>query len=185
MGKACVVESCVKAGRQCGTIAMEQREEISKAFYGLGDLHLQQAQRAQVFPVAKFDDIWDRLKVCQTILGISEKTVRTAIQKKLPTGAVEAEKRRGRRVAAAQKDEAILRTITAHISRFPAVKSHYCHSSSSKQYLHPSLNIPKMYRMFTEEYVGQESPSFATDSRIFKKLDLGFNKPKKTNVHCA
>ena len=92
-----------------------------------------QAQRAQVFPVAKFDDIWDRLKVCQTMflntLGISEKTVRTAIQKKLPTGAVEAEKRRGRRIAAAQRDEAILRAITAHISRFPTVESH---SSSSK-----------------------------------------------------
>ncbi|KAK3708488.1 hypothetical protein RRG08_053069 [Elysia crispata] len=171
MGKACVAESCVKAGRQCGTIAMEQREEISRTFYGLGDLHLQRefivrhidcalkkesitgssVSRRQMTKTNYLTTDGNRLKVCQPMflntLEISEKTARTAIQKKLPTGAVEAEKRGGRRAATTQRDEAILRAITAHILRFPTVESHYCRSSSSKQYLHPSLNIPKKYRL--------------------------------------
>ena len=73
----------------------------------------------------------------------------------------------------------ILRTITAHILPFPTVESHYCRSSSSKQYLHPSLNIPKMYPVCSHRNVGQDKLSFVTYSRIFKKMNLSFHKPKK------
>ena len=67
---------------------------------------------------------------------------------------MEQEKRSGRVSAATREiDKRITEAIHSHIRRFPTVESHYCRSTS-KEYLHPSLNLPKMYKMFVEQYLG-------------------------------
>ncbi|GFN98454.1 hypothetical protein PoB_002496000 [Plakobranchus ocellatus] len=49
-------------------------------------------------------------------LGISEKTERTAIQKKLSLGAVEAQKRGGRREGAVKRDKAIATSYSTYLT---------------------------------------------------------------------
>nr|CAH7753157.1 unnamed protein product [Callosobruchus chinensis] len=85
-------------------------------------------------------------------LNISEKTVRTALAKKQVTGIVEKEKRGGRYQILKNKDDEITNAIKAHIQRFSRMESHYCRKSSSREYLHPDLNLTKMFDMFVEEY---------------------------------
>nr|CAH7727988.1 unnamed protein product [Callosobruchus chinensis] len=91
------------------------------------------------------------LKMFLNTLNISEKTVRTALAKKQVTGIVEKEKRGGRYQILKNEDDEI-NAIKAHIQRFPRMESHYCRKSSSREYLHPDLNLTKMFDMFVEEY---------------------------------
>ena len=122
--------------------------------------------------------------VCKRMLlstfGISEKAVRVAIGKVTPKGAVEGE-RRGGRMSATTKERArrIAEAINNHINRFPTVESHYCRSTTSKEYLHPGLNLPKMYRMFIEQYIGSDAPSSSTYCNVFKSKNLAFNHQKE------
>ncbi|GFN85519.1 hypothetical protein PoB_001202500 [Plakobranchus ocellatus] len=116
MGKACVSESCLTVGRQCGVITLEQREEIFQIFYGLGNLRLQRefivhqidcaCQKTSAMGSSTFRPkitktyyltidrnifkVWQKMFL--NALGISEKTAKTAIRNKLPSGAVEAER---------------------------------------------------------------------------------------------
>lgn len=40
-----------------------------------------------------------------------------------------------------------LNEVIDHIKSFPTVESHYCRSSSTRQYLQPGLSVAKMYSL--------------------------------------
>lgn len=98
------------------------------------------------------------MTVCKKLflntLFVSEKVVRTSLSKVKESGVLETEKRGGRPKALQAKDKTVRDAITAHITRFPRVKSHYCRASTSKEYLHPDLRLCKMVSMFNEENKG-------------------------------
>lgn len=68
--------------------------------------------------------------------------------------------------------------VIDHIKSFPTVQSHYCRSSSMRQYLQPGLSVTKMYSLYLEN---SKSP---VKENIYRKIfcerfNLGFHRPKK------
>ena len=73
--------------------------------------------------------------------------------------------------------------IEEHIKSFPAVPSHYCRKTSSKQYLSNELNISNMYRLYKEK-CQQSFPEVIPESKeaysnVFHTKKLAFLMPKK------
>ena len=118
-------------------------------------------------------------KVCKSkflaTLGISERQVRTVIQKRKSCGVLEGENR-GKRQRK-EHDQAIRNEVIQHIDLFPRMESHYCRSNSKCHYLSSDLNLPTMYRMYKETHPQGVSISFY--KTVFKSLNLKFHHPKK------
>ena len=122
--------------------------------------------------------------VCQNFfiktLGISEKQVRTSVNKLNSSGFVELDKRGGRlSQSSIERHQKQNKLVNDHINKFPRVESHYCRSSSSKEYLHNDLSLSKMYDMFSHEYTFEDKPSFSLYKKVFNTKNLSFHKPKK------
>lgn len=92
---------------------------------------------------------------------------------------IEPEKRGGRLPAAANRDEVIKNLMISHIARFPRVESHYCRAQSQREYLHPDLNLEKMFCMYLKEDPENHIGSLETYRKIFKNQNLSFHHPKK------
>jgi hypothetical protein len=72
--------------------------------------------------------------------------------------------------------------IRDHINSLPKVPSHYCRSSSSKEYLDPSLNVAEMYRLYKEKcnIDNIEPRTHNAYYTIFNRdFNLAFLTPKK------
>lgn len=205
MRKSCVGDQCAKYGRKCADVNEAARTIIFKDYYNLGDLQLQRefivrhvdtketkqkttnkdTSRRQKTNNYYVTVEGSRIHVCKMFflntLGISERTARTALNKLTASGVVEKEKRGGRQSEnVISRDKRIREAIENHISRFPRVESHYCRSSTSKEYLHSDLTIQKMYSMFISDIGDEEDkPSISTYHKIFNKLNLAFYRPKK------
>ncbi|KAG5872827.1 hypothetical protein JTB14_023907 [Gonioctena quinquepunctata] len=128
----------------------------------------------------------EKVLVCKKFflgtLGISERTMRTALKKVNASGIVKPDKRGGRQSQEVKKrDFTIHEAIGKHINKLPKIKSHYCRAKSTQEYIHPDLTISKMYSLFLEEQneVNGEKPSITTYRNIFRSKNLSFHKPKK------
>ncbi|XP_072181409.1 uncharacterized protein [Diadema setosum] len=118
------------------------------------------------------------VKVCRLMfmntLGITEKQIRTVLNKKNPvTGVLGREKRGGNQKPEPEKRQKILE----HLSKFPRVESHYCRSSSTCEYLSGDLTKRKMYRMFCKENPG--CASYSLYRTVMREQNLKFHRPKK------
>lgn len=203
--KRCDSEQCKKRGRHCSLIGEEERLKIFTSFNQLGNLTRQRdfivrhvkttktrqktttnenlrRQKTNNYYLTSGNDLH---RVCKTLflntLGISERTMRTALEKLDSSGIVEGEKRGGRQSASVVERDSLLReAILNHIARFPRVESHYCRSSSTREYLHPELTISKMYSMFLEEVDSEDrKPCIDLYRRVFRSLNLSFHRAKK------
>lgn len=72
--------------------------------------------------------------------------------------------------------------IRDHIEMFPRVPSHYCRSSSSREYLERSLSLSKMYDLYLE-YCRENNLTSEKKwlyCQVFnEEYNIGFHKPKK------
>lgn len=134
----------------------------------------------------------NREKVCQTFflntLGISHQVVKTVAAKvnisenNLLT--IDRDNR-GRNTAKSRISEEQELLVKYHINSFEAVESHYTRKDSSKKYLPASLNISKMFRMYTDYCKENEvdNKDIVRESMyrwIFvNKFNIGFHIPKK------
>ena len=119
-----------------------------------------------------------RIEVCQfyfiNTLAISQKTVRYTLAQK----ANFAQDKRGHHQPHNKTNEAELDCIRAHIQKFKVVPSHYCRSTTSRQYLPGNLSVNKMYDMYVKETVNPKS--LTTYRYVFNsEFNLGFHVPKK------
>ncbi|XP_030842966.1 uncharacterized protein LOC105442032 isoform X2 [Strongylocentrotus purpuratus] len=119
-----------------------------------------------------------RIEVCQfyfiNTLAISQKTVRYTLAQK----ANFAQDKRGHHQPHNKTNEAELDCIRAHIQKFKVVPSHYCRSTTSRQYLPGNLSVNKMYDMYVKETVNPKS--LTTYRYVFNsEFNLGFHAPKK------
>lgn len=187
LGPPCNSAWCKKGGRQCDKFSEKNRELIFQDFYKLDSLHIQREfiarhikqQPKKCSTTEKFDSRrkftnffflpldGSKIKVCRYLfintLGISEKTVRTTLEKIQDTGVIKKDQRGGRPRAAKLKDQFNRQRIMTHINRFEKVESHYCRKDSTRQYLHSDLTLKRMYIMFLSELEpGTEKPSFTT-----------------------
>lgn len=79
--------------------------------------------------------------------------------------------------------------VRQHIESFPTMESHYCRSSTRREYLDSTLSISKMYALYLEERQGKNNldqgrtrkpVSLITYKRIFcNNYNLSFFRPKK------
>jgi hypothetical protein len=205
IGPECNVDNCKKNGRDCYKIS-EHRESIFKAYYELDNIdrqrefilrhveisetkqktsknkeHSRRQNTIKYFMTAQ----GNKYLVCKTCflntLSITDRVTRTAISKLTNEGSVEKDKRGGRQSKVIiDRDKKIRQMIDNHIAKFPRVESHYCRADTTKEYLHPSLNLPKLYNMFVSELKeSDEKPSYSTYVRVFKTKNLAFHHPKK------
>ncbi|CAG9765876.1 unnamed protein product [Ceutorhynchus assimilis] len=201
----CNSELCKKQSRQCLLVNEEQSMKIFTFFKQLGNLtrqrefitrHVKISETAQK-TTKKEESRRQKSReyyltvegiqylVCKTLFlntfGISERTMRTSLEKVNSSGILEGEKRGGRQShKIIVRDKALRDAIHKHIQRFPKIESPYCRSSSSKEYLHPELTVSKMYAMFTEELnPTDDKPSIDLYRKVFRSLNLSFHRPKK------
>lgn len=180
-----------KCGKECNNIDDEQRKNIFDAFYDCNSLQL---QREFIVRYVEAQDVKrkrtkadnsrrtrtynynlpsanSKTNVCKTMflntLGISEKTLRTAISKQTDEGVVEKERRGGRYKQLKEKDEKVRASVLQHIQRFPRMDSH-------------CLTVKKMFSLYKEENPGKDTMcSYHTYRKVFRSLNLSFHHPKK------
>ena len=61
------------------------------------------------------------------------------------------------------------------------MESHFCRKSTSKEYLHPDLNVKKMFYLYNEE-IQQIKCSYHTYVEYFNRWTYPFTIQKKINV---
>lgn len=196
----CQSNYCKKFGKQCHIFTEEERDKIMNAFYETENLqqqreyinryvtksnpkHQKQDSRKKNRLDYCLPFFGEKVPVCKVFflntLVISEKFMRTAVGKLEPTGIVQRERRGGRPKGQLQRDEKIRKNIREHISLFPRVESHYCRKSTTKEYLHSDLSIPKMYSMYLKENEGETVGGIDFYRKIVKEMNLSFHRPKK------
>lgn len=196
-------EKCKKVGRECTLFSDDDRKSIFDAYYELPSLQLQREfivrhveasstkdrragenSRRQLTNTYTLTIDKQRKKVCKRFfletLAVSEKVVRTAMQKITDVGMVELDKRGGRVKSLEDRDKFIRELVTSHINRFPRIQSHFCRHSTDRQYLSPDLTLRKMYQMFISD---MEHHGMAVSCTFYKKIfheqKLSFHDPKK------
>lgn len=112
-------------------------------------------------------------------LGVTEKVVRTSLEKVNCFGVVEPERRGGRYKTMKENDKNLREEVINHINRFGRVEGHYVRAESTREFLHEDLNISRMYRMYVNENTGKKVASIALYAGIKKEMNLGFYRPKK------
>ncbi|KAG5876383.1 hypothetical protein JTB14_022653 [Gonioctena quinquepunctata] len=204
--KRCNGGTCRRQGGMCSLFTDENRGKLFEAYNEIGNLF---NQREFIVRHTKVDTTKqktsnkdqsrrqntifnyltrnnEKVLVCKKFflgtLGISERTMRTALKKVNASGTVELDKRGGRQSQEVKKrDFTIHEAIEKHINEFPKIESHYCRAKSTREYLHPDLTISKMYSLFLEEQnkVNGKKLSKTTYQNIFRSKNLSFHKPKK------
>ena len=85
--------------------------------------------------------------------------------------------RRGKQSEKAKaRDDPWRQEINKHIERFPELSD-----TTSKQYLHSNLTLPKMHAMFIDETSGNDKPSYSTYSILFSGMNSVFTGQRKTS----
>ncbi|CAG9766081.1 unnamed protein product [Ceutorhynchus assimilis] len=126
-------------------------------------------------------DSLDNGSLKRNTLAVSGKAVRTAISKRTVEGIVLFDKRLGALHYAnlKKKDEFMRASALAHIQKFPKMASLFCRKSTSKEYLHPDLNVKQMFNLYQEESLEQPKCSYHTYPRVFESLNLSFHHSRK------
>lgn len=124
-------------------------------------------------------------QVCQKFflatLNISSRTVRTAVGKISKTGTIKPDLR-GKKSPPQKKPENVKNVIREHIKSIPVVSSHYCRSTTKRNYLPSNLSEKRLYedyKLFCEDRdVVPEKFSFYRNVFV-TEFNLGFHRPKK------
>ena len=91
------------------------------------------------------------MQVCKdfylSVLQVSDKRIRNFYDKLEKGDGNQYSDMRGKNTKRRTKEED-LNFIRGHIDSFPRIPSHYCRSSTRKEYLEPGLSITGMYDMY-------------------------------------
>lgn len=203
LGPLCNLSYCQHLKRDCYKFDEESRQIIFEDYWSQGDIQRQREFVAR--HVEKTETLRKtagvnsrrkltfkyyltlngvRVNVCRYLflntLSITERVLRTAVQKVSESGVVIKDKRGGRPQSKQELDARSRDLCVKHIDRYPRVESHYCREGSTREYLHSDLTVKKMYRMFIRSLEGNPlKPSFSTYKRVFKGKNLSFHRPKK------
>ena len=218
--------NCSKCRFKCNDkVSEQQRVSLCKSFYEMADYtrqkdfivsHMQEMKSKVLVNNACGHHITSRccylpsengrVRVCQkffcSTLDVKERAMRKYLTSRnnqnVTIGALPDQ--RGRHQSKNKTPDWKNELIKQHISMYPCVESHYCRSSSNRQYLDSTLSIQKMYDQFREfwktkqsyhnlETSDPEENSPATDEDIpsvtvYRKVfctefNLSFYKPKK------
>ena len=93
-----------------------------------------------------------------------------------------------------RKPEEVREQVRNHIRSFPKIQSHYSrHDNQNKHYLHPDLNVNRMWLLYLEKYEPTEREKYTRNEAenmkpivtysfykdiFFTEFNLGFGRPK-------
>ena len=197
---------CKEIATRCSEISDKQREAILEEYYDIADLNKQRQFLADSIDTVDVksrkvlshvsrrnstrkyflkSESGDKICVCKEMflktLGIAERQVRTAIEKRSISGIVEVDKR-GKNGRMTKDNEKIkMEQCIEHVKLFPAVESHYCRASTSNVYVSSELSYRKMFDMYREYCVAnsQTPASFSTYVKAVVSQKIKFHAPKK------
>lgn len=156
------------------------RQQLFNAYYQLADRSLQREYlsrhiekmlnkpdkhyKKKTFTCAYFFNINDqKVRVCKLFfkntLNISNCAIDTVLKKINEFGFLEKEKRGTHLNRANKMDENIIAGVIQHINSFPKTESHYCRSTTTREFLEGSLNLSIMYRLYKDQCI-QNGKSF-------------------------
>lgn len=184
---------------QCNAISDFERKDIFQEYWKIGDHNVQSQyitslveekpveigtkKRRKVKTNLFFLKINDnKYRVCKSTFlatfGIGKRYVDILTNKTSQAGISSCDKR-GRKEPANKATKSDIQRVHNHISKFPSFESHYSRRDSKKSYLHPDLNIKKMYSLYTEECRAESKKPLCYSSyyNIFKTKNLSFKKP--------
>ncbi len=122
------------------------------------------------------------LKFFMATLGLSEGSLRYALEHRSTTGQFEVDSDDKRKSPANKLKPDVIQAVKDHIESFPVMESHYCRSGSQRKYFAADLTIQKLYNLYTEKCQtnGQQAVSFSSYKGIFgKQYNIGFYHPRK------
>ncbi|CAG9816238.1 unnamed protein product [Phaedon cochleariae] len=163
---------------------IKSRERIS---IKSGEEH--QGSRRQftfVYHLPNFDKKSGRIQVCQTFflntLSISHQMVKTVGKKVENTPGIVESDLRGKIKCNSRLPDEVKQSVRSHIDNFQPIESHYCRKNSSKTYLPSTLNITKMYELYSK-YCQENNLPMAKEC-IYRKIfceeyNISFFQPKK------
>jgi hypothetical protein len=112
-----------------------------------------------------------RVPVCKVTFmrtfGVTRSAV-AGLHQRIMNGEIFIRDRRGSALNPNKTPDAIKNLIIAHINRFPRYRNHNSRNRIGEFYLHPDLNVTKMYRLFLVE----QGVQICRDLRLAKKLSL-------------
>ncbi|KAF2893131.1 hypothetical protein ILUMI_13043 [Ignelater luminosus] len=133
-----------------------------------------------------FDIKGNRIEVCKQLfcgtLSISQKPVYTAHKNSNDAITIIPKKSRQGKHVKHKISEAGRQNVKNHINSFPRISSHYCRSTSDREYLESGLNVTKMHDLYVTKMqeLGQDTVTQSAYRHIFfNKFNLHFFKPKK------
>ena len=127
----------------------------------------------------------EKVQVCKdfylSVLQVSDKRIRNFYDKLEKGDGNQYSDMRGKNTKRRTKEED-LNFIRGHIDSFPRIPSHYCRSSTRKEYLEPGLSITGMYDMYVTKC--HESHVTPVEKSMYSKIlkeeyRIGFHIPKK------
>lgn len=141
------------------------------------------SRRKQTFTYY-FEIASQKIQVCKTFflntLSISQTPVYTAHKKDDVTNIPDVPVQ-GKHIKRQIPEEA-LAFVKIHIESFPCVESHYCRANTKRNYLDSTLNIKKMYELYTEacNSSGRQPVKQSFYRSVFcSQYNLHFHVPKK------
>ena len=154
--------------QRCRAVTNEKPKVFSYAFYfRCGDTSRKERVCKQFF---------------LTTLNISQRRIQYFYENRrcLETGAP-IPPQSGKNVKNKINDE-VIEGVRKHINMFPRIPSHYCRSSSSREYLEKSLNLTKMYGLYCD-FCAENDLAHVKEHKyreiFYTEFNIGFMAPKK------
>lgn len=195
-------DGCKKCIFKChDNFSPEERKHIFQHFYDLGNIDTQNQFiglfvesrkseireknkgvrcKSNIFTLQRQDNTKHRVcsKFFLDTLGISYKKIQIVLNKKTSSGTVLKDKR-GHHTPNNKASPLEIERIKSHIQSYPQYESHYSRTKTSKKYLHPDLNISKMYEAYVDKCKDEKvlPKSYHFYREIFKGENLAFKHP--------
>jgi len=130
-----------------------------------------------------------RIRVCKVFfrntLGISDRTIRTVIEKRQKTPStmtLEGEKRGKHGNNGKKISDAVKNAVRQHINSIPRLESHYCRKNTQRQFIEAGKTVADLHRNYVENQKTLRKPfvNYLMYNNIFKtEFNISFQTPKK------
>ncbi len=133
--------------------------------------------RRQYFLGKNGKSVWVCQVFFQQTLNVGRQLIEYTLSNKTASGMPPPDKR-GKHQSANKYSDTQIKSVKEHINSFPKMESHYCRSTTTRQYLDCGLNVKKMYNDFVMQEPNPVSEKKYRDIFNFE-FNLGFHRPKK------
>lgn len=197
-------KDCTTCRYKCNAkVGEPERQDIFKHFWEMGDKNRQrdfiihhiatqekkrgkkQGSRRQNTLIYNLTVHGTKVRVCKDFfiktLDISEKMARSSLSNTSGDGICESSKGGNQtpknKISDADKDK-----VREHIKSFQTIESHYCRKDTTKAYLEGTLNLTKMYELYTLKCI--EWITTPVKESMYRKIftsefNIAFHIPKK------